>query len=167
LVITTLPLEFRATHKPNLFRIPAAVLPLPEESTLLPLYLERILFTNSSGISSALSDVYASSQPFSNASSDNSGLPAGTSGIQTIRFGMEATPFPQWTFSLDYYQYKAQNNLVGSKELGTEFDYGVVYRYSGLVTVRAFMAAFSPGDAFPENNRRKAELSSIEINLRY
>jgi hypothetical protein len=80
---------------------------------------------------------------------------------------MEATPFPQWTFSLDYYQYKAQNNLVGSKELGTEFDYGVVYRYSGLVTVRAFMAAFSPGDAFPENNRRKAELSSIEINLRY
>jgi hypothetical protein len=80
---------------------------------------------------------------------------------------MEATPWSQWTFSLDYYQYKAHKAAVGKKELGTEFDYGVVYRYSGLVQMKANTNVFSPGDAFDENTKQKAKWSSVEVELKF
>ena len=113
------------------------------------------------------SDAYSPSQPFAPVTSDNDGLPEGTSGIQSVHFGMESTPWSQWTFSLDYYQYKAQKNLSGKKELGTEFDYGFVYRYSGLVSVRGSINVFNPGEAFDEVTRRKAQASNIELELKF
>lgn len=113
------------------------------------------------------SDVYSSTAPFAPATSVNDGLPAGTSGIQSIRFGVDATPWAKWTFTFDYYQYKAQKSLAGSKELGTEFDYGVEYRYSGLVTFRAFTSRFSPGEAFDETIQQDASYSAIEADVRF
>lgn len=116
---------------------------------------------------STFSDAYSPAQPFAPVTSSNDGLPPGTSGIQTVHFGMEATPWSQWTFSLDYYQYKAQKNLTGKKELGTEFDYGFVYRYSGLISVRGSISTFDPGEAFDEALKQKAQASQIELELKF
>ncbi len=80
---------------------------------------------------------------------------------------MEAIPWSQWTFTFDYYQYKAQKALAGKKELGVEFDYGVIYRHSGLVNVRATTSSFDPGEAFEETTQQKASWSSIEIDLKF
>jgi hypothetical protein len=118
----------------------------------------------------SFADAYSPTNPFAPADSVNDGLPAGTSGIQTIRFGIESTPWSQWTFLFDYFQFKAQKNLVGPKELGTEFDYGVEYRYSGLVTFRAFLAQFRAGDAYtttPIDTRRNATLTSAEVEVKF
>jgi hypothetical protein len=113
------------------------------------------------------SDIRSSTNPFANASSTNSGLPAGTSGIQTIHFGVDATPWSQWTFSFDYFTYKAQRNLAGNKDLGTEFDYGIEYRYSGLVTARGTYSSFIPKDAFDPVTKTKASMSTFEVDLRF
>lgn len=113
------------------------------------------------------SDAYSPANPFGVVDSTNDGLPAGTSGIQSIRFGVESTPWAPWTFTFDYFQYKAQKNLSGPKELGTEFDYGIEYRYSGLVTAKATHSMFNPGEAFDELTRQKATYSTIEIQVRY
>ncbi|MCG3205944.1 MAG: hypothetical protein KCHDKBKB_02668 [Elusimicrobia bacterium] len=113
------------------------------------------------------SDAYSPSQPFAPVTTSNDGLPAGISGIQSAHFGMESTPWSQWTFSLDYYQYKGQRNVSGEKELGTEFDYGFVYRYSGLINVRGSINVFNPGEAFDETTRQKAQASHIELELKF
>jgi hypothetical protein len=123
------------------------------------------------------SDAYSPTQPFAPVDSTNTGLPAGASGIQTSHFGMDATPWSQWTFSLDYYQYKADKKLSGQKELGTEFDYGFLYRFSGLVNIRGTYAVFNPGNAFDDpdptltstfvSTKRKATRSSVELVLKF
>lgn len=113
------------------------------------------------------SDAFSPGTPFAPVESTNTGLPLGTSGIQAIHFGMEATPWSQWTFLFDYYQYKAMKNLSGKKDLGNEFDYGFIYRYSGLVNVRGNMSTFSPGEAFPEATRQKASYSTIQLDLKF
>ena len=117
------------------------------------------------------SDVYSSTNPFANPSSVNDGLPAGMSGIQSIHFGVEATPWAKWTFTFDYYQYKAQRkgetNASAGKELGTEFDYGFIYRYSGLVSVRGATNQFSPGNAFSDDQKQDATLSTIQIDIKF
>lgn len=113
------------------------------------------------------SDAYSPLTPFAPASSTNTGIPAGVSGIQSIHFGMEATPWSQWTFSFDYFQYKAQKNPIGKKELGTEFDYAFLYRYSGLVNVRGSTNIFNPGEAFDESTKQKAKQSNIEIEVKF
>ncbi|MFN0118150.1 MAG: alginate export family protein [Elusimicrobiota bacterium] len=113
------------------------------------------------------SDAYSPTDPFGEASSQNDGLPAGTSGIQTIKFGVDSTPLPKWTFSFDYFQFKAQKNISGPKELGTEFDYGVVYRYSGLVSAHVSYSQFRPGDAYPQSSRQTANFSSVEVLIKF
>lgn len=113
------------------------------------------------------SDIRSSTSPFADASGINDGLPPGTSGIQTIHFGIDATPWSQWTFSFAYFTYKAQKNLVGNKELGTELDFGVEYRYSGLVTLRGGHATFNPKDAFDPVTKTKASMSTFEVDLRF
>ncbi len=128
------------------------------------------------------SDAYSPSQPFADASASNSGLPPGISGIQTAHFGVDSTPWSQWTFSFDYYQYKgersngdltlAETAVTGAtpgegKELGTEFDYGFEYRYSGLVTVRGNINTFTPGAAYGPDTAQKAEASNIELSLKF
>jgi hypothetical protein len=128
------------------------------------------------------SDAYSPSDPFAPASAANSGLPAGVSGIQTVHFGIDSTPWSQWTFSVDYFQYKGQRSngdlalqesaVTGlspgeGKELGTEFDYGFEYRYSGLVTVRGSINVFSPGAAFAPDTQQKAQSSNLELSLKF
>ncbi len=113
------------------------------------------------------SDIRSSTSPFANASGANSGLPSGTSGIQTINFAIDATPWSQWTFSFAYLTFKAQKNLVGKKDLGTEFDYGVEYRFSGLVTMRGSYATFIPKGAFNEVTRTKASMGAFDVDLRF
>ncbi len=115
-------------------------------------------------------DAYSPSDPFANASSINTGLPAGTSGIQTIKFGITSTPWAEWTFSVDFFQYKAQKVALGSKDLGSEIDYGIEYRYSGLVTFRAYMASFKPGEAFnttPIETKQSASLTNLEAEIKF
>jgi len=116
---------------------------------------------------STFSDVYSSTSPFADASSINDGLPEGTSGIQTIHFGVEATPWAKWTFTFDYYTYKALKNLLGSKDLGTEFDYGFLFRYSGLVTLKGNLSDFRPGDAFDPTTKQDASFGSLEVDLHF
>lgn len=116
---------------------------------------------------STLSDVYSSTSPFAPATSVNDGLPPGTSGIQTIHFGVDSTPWAKWTLTFDYYQYKAQRNLSGGKELGVEFDYGLIYRYSGLVTAKASTSNFTPGDAYDDATKQDASFSSIELSIKF
>jgi len=111
------------------------------------------------------SDMRSSTSPFANASSVNDGLPPGTSGIQTIHFGIESTPWSQWTFMFDYFTYKAQKNLSGEKNLGTEFDYAIVYRYSGLVTLRGTYANFIPKTGVTDEE--KATMGTLEVDLRF
>jgi hypothetical protein len=113
------------------------------------------------------SDIRSATSPFTNASAQNSGLEPGTSGLQTIRFGIDATPWSQWTFSFEYLTFKAQRNLVGKKDLGTEFDYGVEYRYSGLVSARAGYSTFIPKGAFNEVSRTNAKMGTFEVDLRF
>lgn len=113
------------------------------------------------------SDVYSSTSPFAPVGTNNTGLPAGMSGVQSTRFGLEATPFANWTFTFEYLQYKAQERIVGEKELGKEFDYGFIYRYSGLVTVRGSINKFTPGKAFPPEVRQDADRSEIEIEIKF
>lgn len=113
------------------------------------------------------SDIRSSTSPFGNASAANSGLEPGTSGIQTIDFAIDATPWSQWTFSFAYLTFKAQKNLVGKKDLGTEFDYGVEYRFSGLVTMRGGYATFIPKGAFNEVTRTKASMGTFDVDLRF
>jgi len=113
------------------------------------------------------SDIRSSTAPFADASGSNSGLPPGTSGIQTINFAIDATPWSQWTFSFAYQIFKAQKNLVGKKDLGTEFDYGVEYRFSGLVTMRGGYSTFAPKGAFDETTRTKASMGTFEVDLRF
>jgi hypothetical protein len=113
------------------------------------------------------SDAYSPSNPFANASASNDGLPDYTSGIQTGRLGFELTPWAEWTFSIDYYKYKAVNNLAGKKELGTEFDYGFEYRYSGLVTVRAVSSLFSVGEAFNPATKQDAGRTDVELEVKF
>jgi hypothetical protein len=128
------------------------------------------------------SDAYSPSDPFAPASASNSGLPAGISGIQAIHFGVDATPWSQWTFSVDYFQYKgeksngdltlAESQQTGfsagtGKELGTEFDYGFEYRYSGLVTVRGNINIFTPGAAYSPDTQQKAKSSNLELSLKF
>jgi hypothetical protein len=116
---------------------------------------------------STFSDVYSSSNPFSPASSTNTGLPGGTSGIQTTHFGMDATPWSKWTFTFDYYQYKAIKNLGGDKELGNEFDFGLIFRYSGLVVVRATTTTFKPGKAFNQDTKQNGKYSEVQLDLKF
>jgi hypothetical protein len=113
------------------------------------------------------SDAYSPSNPFGAASASNDGLPDYTSGIQTGRLGVELTPWAEWTFNVDYFQYKAVNNLAGKKELGKEFDYSLEYRYSGLVTVRGTYAAFSAGEAFDQTYKKDGNRSDIEIEVKF
>jgi hypothetical protein len=114
-----------------------------------------------------LSDAYSPTMPFAPATASNDGLPDGTSGIQSVRFGVEATPWTKWTFLFDYFQFKAQKNLAGKKDLGTEFDYAVVYRYSGLVNIRGTTNMFNPGEAFDQTTQQKAKWSSVEVDLKF
>ncbi len=113
------------------------------------------------------SDAYSPASPFAPASASNDGLPAYTSGIRTGRLGLELTPWAEWTFAIDYYQYKAVNNLAGKKELGTEFDISTEYRYSGLVTVRATMAMFSVGEAYDAAFKEDGERTDVEIEVKF
>ncbi|OVE77667.1 hypothetical protein BVX98_02060 [bacterium F11] len=115
----------------------------------------------------SFSDVYSSTTPFAEVNSINDGLPPGVSGIQTIHFGVESTPWAKWTFSFDYFLYKAIENLGGQKDLGTEFDYALEYRYSGLVTFRGTFNQFRPGESFSIDTKENATLSSFEIDLRF
>jgi hypothetical protein len=114
-----------------------------------------------------LSDAYSPDAPFGDASASNDGLPPGASGIQSAHFGVELTPWAAWTFAVDYFQYKALRNISGPKELGTEFDYSLEYRYSGLVTFRAVTSVFTPGKAFDETYRKKAGRSDAEIVIHF
>lgn len=122
-----------------------------------------------------MSDAYSPDNPFSNASAQNDGLPDGVSGIQTGRFGMELTPWAAWTFTFDYYQYKARSKnsavsnsvTMGNKELGTELDFGIEYRYSGLVTARIITAGFTTGDAYDEQFRQDARRTDIEVEVKF
>ncbi|MCB4755433.1 MAG: hypothetical protein LHV69_00375 [Elusimicrobia bacterium] len=116
---------------------------------------------------STFSDAYSPTDSFASASSLNDGLPEGTSGIQSIRFGVDSTPLAPLTLTFDYYQFKAQKNIVGKKELGVEFDYGLLYRYSGLVTLKAATCRFKPGEAFPEDFRKTAEFTSLELEIKF
>jgi hypothetical protein len=83
---------------------------------------------------------------------------------------------------VDYFQYKGQRSngdlalqesaVTGlspgeGKELGTEFDYGFEYRYSGLVTVRGSINVFSPGAAFAPDTQQKAQSSNLELSLKF
>ncbi len=111
------------------------------------------------------SDIRSSTSPFSSVNSTNTGLDPGTSGIQTIHFGIESTPWSQWTFLFDYFTYKADRTLSAKKDLGTEFDYAAVYRYSGLVTLRGNYALFNPKGG--RTNEQKAHLGSLEVDLRF
>ncbi len=120
------------------------------------------------------SDAYSPTNPFGPASSANTGLPEGLSGIQTIKFGIDSTPWAEWTFSIDFYQFKAQNVIRGSKDLGSEIDYGIEYRYSGLVTFKAYLASFKPGEAFsastvlnPVETKQSANLTTIEAEIKF
>jgi hypothetical protein len=115
-----------------------------------------------------LSDAYSPSDPYGEVTTSNDGLPLGVSGIQSIRFGMESTPITKWTFQFDYYQYKAQKAISGQKkELGTEFDYALLYRFSGLVNAKVTYNTFNPGEAFDELTRQKATWSSAEVEIRF
>jgi hypothetical protein len=95
----------------------------------------------------------------------NDGLPPGTSGIQTIHLGLEATPFSQWTLQFDYCTFKADKNLSGKKDLGTELDYGIVYRFSGLVTFRGSYNTFIP--KYEDPDKQKAHMGNLEANVRF
>jgi len=116
-----------------------------------------------------LADAYSPTSPFAPASSTNTGLPPGESGIQSIHIGIEATPWAKWTFTVDYYQYKANKSVTGPKDLGTEFDYGVVFRYSGLVYFRGSTNLFTPGTAyqFASTTTQKASESDIQASLKF
>ena len=113
------------------------------------------------------SDLRSSTAPFADASSTNTGLPTGASGLQTINFAIDSTPWSQWTFSFAYLQFRADKNPGGQRDLGTEFDYGVEYRYSGLVTMRGGYTTFLPKAGFDPVNRRKASMGTLEADLRF
>lgn len=115
----------------------------------------------------SLSDAYNPASPFAPVSATNTGLPPGTSGLQTIHGGVELTPWAAWTFNLDWFQYKARNNISGPKDLGTEIDYGVVYRYSGLVTFKASGGRFNPKAGFDEATRQSATFARGEAQIRF
>jgi hypothetical protein len=57
--------------------------------------------------------------------------------------------------------------------LGVEFDYSIAYQYSGLVSIKATMNDFTPGNAFKptdltvEDTKQKAKFSSIEIQVKF
>jgi len=119
-----------------------------------------------------LSDAYSPNNPFGAASAANSGLPAGTSGLKIIKFGIESTPWSPFTLSIYFYQYTASSNLSGTKDLGSEFDYGISYRYSGLVTFRASSNIFTPGDAYEDpsqiiDNRKKASMNTFDAEVKF
>jgi hypothetical protein len=116
------------------------------------------------------SDAYSPADPFAVATSSNTGLPIGSSGIQTIHFGVESTPWAQWTFGFDYYLFKASNVESGEKDLGSELDYSISYRYSGLLSFKASMNQFNPGKAFEDSlnpTQQKATASFIEAKLHF
>lgn len=114
-----------------------------------------------------LSDAYSPMNPFGPASAGNDGLPDGASGIQTSHFGVELTPWAQWTFYVDYFQYKALKRPIGEKELGVEFDYSIEYRYTGLVTFRASINKFTPGKAYDELTRQDASNTQLEAEIKF
>ncbi len=152
-----------------------------EDEAFRPTYASRWSGLERSGygqyFAATFSDAYSPTQPFAPVDSTNTGLPPGTSGIQSIHFGLESTPWSQWTFSLDYFQYKADKRVSGPKDLGSEFDYAFLYRYSGLVTVRGSYVTFEPGEAFDNpdptsattfvSTKTKASRSSIELVLKF
>lgn len=142
-----------------------------EDEAIRPTYASRWSGLERKGMgryfAAGLTDAYSPSNPFGQVSSVNTGLPAGTSGIQTIHFGLESTPWAAWTFLIDYFQYKAQEALGGSKDLGSEIDYGIEYRYSGLVTFKATIATFGPGEAFPEAGRQNGRQMTSEVQIKF
>ncbi|HOW28480.1 MAG TPA: alginate export family protein [Elusimicrobiota bacterium] len=107
-----------------------------------------------------LSDAYSPSDCFAPASTTNSGLPAGFSGIQTWGFGVFTTQRVQWTANLDYYTYTAQTKPTGKSDLGSEFDLDIIYRYTGFVTFHFGGSYFFPGDAYGTNVSRVMRLST-------
>lgn len=121
---------------------------------------------------SSFSDAYNPSDPFASTSSLNDGLPEGASGIQSIHFGMELTPWAAWTFNFDYFQYRAKKgnsevNQLTNKELGVEFDYSLTYRFSGLVTFKATHNRFNPGDAYEADKQQTAVKNTIEAVIQF
>jgi hypothetical protein len=74
----------------------------------------------------------------------------------------------------DFYQYKAAKNLSGQKDLGTEFDYGFLYRFSGLVTIKGTMGSFNPGQAFDNTDatnltptKQTAKTGNLELEMKF
>lgn len=120
------------------------------------------------------SDAYSPADPFGLPSASNDGLPEGASGIQTIHGGIDMTPWAEWTFVVDFYQYKANKVALGNKDLGTELDYEIQYRYSGLVTFKGYWATFNPGEAYSTTTtpgvtaaKRKGKTIGLEAQIKF
>ncbi|MBI4396888.1 MAG: hypothetical protein HY548_07320 [Elusimicrobia bacterium] len=92
-----------------------------------------------------LSDAYDPAQPFA---ANTTGLPAGFSGIKTMGFGIFSTQRGFWTGSIDYFIYEARTKPTGQKDLGTELDGEMTYRYTGFVTFNLGAALFFPGQIY-------------------
>lgn len=116
-----------------------------------------------SHFAATLSDAYDSAAPFSPAAT---GLPVGYSGIKTLGFGIFSTQKVFWTGALDYFIYEANKKPSGTKDLGSEIDVDVTYRYTGFVTLRLGGALFFPGEAYGSEASRVTR-TTAEIHVHF
>jgi hypothetical protein len=99
-----------------------------------------------------LSDVYNQNAPFD---ANTTGLPpGGYSGIKTIGLGLFTVRNVLWTGSLDYYVYETRSKPFGLKDLGTEWDAQLTYRYTGFVIFKLGLSYFFPGQIYGGNAAR-------------
>jgi hypothetical protein len=110
-----------------------------------------------------LSDAYDPNAPFTPGAT---GLPAGVSGIKTLGFGIFSTQKVFWTGSLDYYTYESRTSLTGLRDLGSEIDASVTYRYTGFVTFSLGEDLFFPGNVFGANATRVAR-TTLEAHVHF
>jgi len=113
-----------------------------------------------------VSDAYSTAALFSNSSASQTGLPAGTSGIQILGGGIGYSPAIPFKAEAGYYNYTAKESLSGAKNLGSEVDLTLHYQYTGFLSFSGVYARFSPGDAYSPNPKT-ANLTELEAEIKF
>lgn len=131
-----------------------------EDESFRPTYarrwngLERIGYGNL--FAATASDAFPFTTPFD---TEKRGMPAGSSGIQTLALKLDAVPHPDITVILGFYTYKARTTQASSNKLGSELDMEVEYRLYDNLHFNAGFNNFVPGEAFGQAISRIREFS--------
>jgi hypothetical protein len=98
-------------------------------------------------------------------SGTRNGLPNGVSGLNILNVGLDM-PYKKMTMSIDLFKFRASQNAAdGPTQIGSEWDFKLIYPMGESLRMKAVYAFFKPLSVFDENSTIK--LISLALSAKF